>query len=218
MLATSLLMLALAGTGLSLRPNEVDTTLITMVQTFTSIGYPSTSPFSSSPSAISTTLPVPKADDSTKAFLIGGLINERAVSKAEKCRYMDQEIFVDKTLRFLGVWKPDGGVSAGSDVLAPKQLLERLVQYQDAYRLVSMEPPRVMVQALSANFPDNIVEEIRKMKHILDDRGILRGGNERVLDALDIIFDDLCADTGKTAQIPLKVQEMVDVVLRGISG
>ncbi|KAK7965816.1 uncharacterized protein PG986_000093 [Apiospora aurea] len=210
MIALPFLLLALAGEGLSRGLRNAAIVVETTSETVHSLEHPSATQSSPSPSTSPPGHAAPKPDDNTKAFLTGALVNERAAGKAEQCRDVDQETFVDKAVRFLGAWKPDGGPPARSGTTTTRQLLERLVQYQDVYRLMGMETPP------SSKLPDNIVEEIRKMKYILDNRGILRGGNDRVLDALEVIFDDICADTGKTAQIPRKVQETVDVILRGV--
>ncbi|KAK8041530.1 hypothetical protein PG994_014537 [Apiospora phragmitis] len=104
------------------------------------------------------------------------------------------------------------------DLKTAQQMLERLVQYQDVYRTMTSEGPKGGEDnAPSAKLPANIVEEIHKMNTILDHGGILNGGNVRILDALDVIFDNVCADTGKTGQIPGTVKDTVNLVLRGIS-
>ncbi|KAK7955293.1 hypothetical protein PG988_015987 [Apiospora saccharicola] len=223
MFTVRLLVLALAGSGTCLGPRYVafshDIEAYTI--TYSTIGHTATSTASSA-STTPTGISIPKPDDSARAFIVGALVNERAADKAVKCKGLDQGSFVYKTVRFLSDWKPDGGVPIIQETktTTAKQMLERLVQYQDVYRITISDSSGARYsgkEAVDAKFPANIVGEIREMKSVIDDRGILRGSNDRVLDALDVIFDDVCADTGKTSRIPRTVQETVDVVLRGIS-
>ncbi|KAK6835116.1 hypothetical protein PG987_009810 [Apiospora arundinis] len=157
-----------------------------------------------------------KPDEVMKAFLTGALLNVRVANKAEECSSIDQSSFVEKTARFLDNWKTASRVpTQGEDTT--KQLLERLVQYQNVYRVIGAESQTQEGTVPSTwNYPGNIVERIREMRSILEDNGIQRGKEPRVIDALDVIFDDVCADTGKISQIPRAVQETVDIVLRGI--
>ncbi|KAK8137498.1 hypothetical protein PG984_002991 [Apiospora sp. TS-2023a] len=222
MFTVPLLVLALAGASSCLGPRNLAFTHDVDAVTFTTFKYgPPVTSTASSAVANPTGIPIPAPDDSTRAFIVGALVNERAAGKAEKCKDMDQGSFVDKTVRFLSNWKADGGVPVVQDrTTTAKQMLERLVQYQDVYRIISSDSSQAgyyVREAADAKFPANIVGEIREMKSVIEDKGILRGGNDRVLEALDVIFDDLCADTGETSHIPRTVQETVDVVLRGIS-
>ncbi|KAK6855578.1 hypothetical protein PG995_007729 [Apiospora arundinis] len=158
-----------------------------------------------------------KPDEVVKAFLTGALLNVRVANKAEECSSIDQSSFVEKTVRFLDNWKTAARVPT-QDVDTTKQLLERLIQYQDVYRIIGSKPRTPKGTAPPTwSYPGNIVERIREMRSILEDNGITRGKDSRVLNALDVIFNDVCADTGNISQIPRTVQETVDTVLRGIS-
>ncbi|KAK8047982.1 hypothetical protein PG996_016046 [Apiospora saccharicola] len=84
------------------------------------------------------------------------------------------------------------------------------VPYQDAYNVIKS-------QSVQDKFPDDIVDQIRRAHDLIErEHGVLRAANPRILRALDVIFDDVCGGTG-AVQIPDRVQETVDVVLRGLA-
>ncbi|KAK8119230.1 uncharacterized protein PG998_003856 [Apiospora kogelbergensis] len=203
------LFFALAITGLCRNPHTTNFEDQITVTTQTVAPYP---PQSSSTSTVSLS---PSLDDSTTSYLFGALLNERAANKAEKCKNTDQGSFVESAVKFLSNWKLDAGV-AGQNNETAKQVLERLVHYQDLYAII-FPTQRARRGKSPLMFPENTVKEIRIMKSVLEEGGVLRGRNGRVIDALDVIFDDICTGNETVAQIPRSVQEMVGVVLRGIA-
>ncbi|KAK7910643.1 hypothetical protein PG985_013124 [Apiospora marii] len=181
MLTVRFLVLALAGAVSCLGPRHAAFTHDAHAVTHNSYKYgPPVTSTTSSPLASPTGISISTPDDSTTAFMVGALVNERAAGKAEKCKEIDQGAFVERTVRFLSNWKPDGGapvVLEGKTTTA-KQMLERLVQYQDVYRIISSGSSQAGSpgnEAVAMKSPDNIVGEIREMKSIIDDRGDLEG-------------------------------------------
>ncbi|KAK8030347.1 hypothetical protein PG990_000081 [Apiospora arundinis] len=60
------------------------------------------------------------------------------------------------------------------------------------------------------------MDQIQSLGVLVRESGVFRGSNACILEALDIVFDDICADTGE-AQVPTRIQDSIDVVLRGLS-
>ncbi|KAK7965814.1 uncharacterized protein PG986_000091 [Apiospora aurea] len=161
-------------------------------------GAPAPSPTASGPS---------DADHNLRSLIIGSLNNARRRNRAHGCKNLSDDIFFNKTVTSLGFWTPE---SATHKNFTLKEVLERLVLYQDAYSVMQTQSER-------RTFPDNIVDEIRAATKLIQEDGELRGANARILRALDIIFDDVCGGTGEVQQVPDRVQDTVDVVLRGLA-
>ncbi|KAK8009621.1 hypothetical protein PG989_000554 [Apiospora arundinis] len=90
-----------------------------------------------------------------------------------------------------------------------KQILERLVVYQTVFLTTRAESEH-------NSFPDNIVDQIQSIGTFVRQPGALVGSDPRVLEALDIVLDDICADTGE-AQVAPRIQQIADIVLRGLA-
>ncbi|KAK8092357.1 uncharacterized protein PG998_014842 [Apiospora kogelbergensis] len=128
---------------------------------------------------------------------------------SDQCKNVDRDIFVEKAQKFLGYWKKED--AARNTPESEKEILERLVAYQVVHTtmLTVKEENREV-------FPDDLLDYVRSVGDLSRNDGVLTGANPRALRALDVIFDDICADTGKV-EIPDRVQEIVDVMLRGLA-
>ncbi|KAK6855581.1 hypothetical protein PG995_007732 [Apiospora arundinis] len=150
---------------------------------------------------------IPALDESTKTLIRHTLYNLKSRSKAQKCIGIEEDYILGRTWQFLNKWQTKTGVP-GYDNQTQKQILERLVVYQCVYQSTKSE-------GYWTGFPD-IVDQIQSLGVLVRESGVFRGSNARILEALDIVFDDICADTGE-AQVPTRIQDLMDVVLRGLS-
>ncbi|KAK8002161.1 hypothetical protein PG991_014383 [Apiospora marii] len=196
--------LALAGTGLCGGPRKT-----------VPVKEIGSEPSSSSSPAVPAPTPTPGRfapgpDPEDVEFLLTNLLhNTRARRKARKCNDVkDDGYFVNQTTDFLGQWRANTGIP-GEGSQTEKQIMERLVIYQIVHETVRAE-------SLHNAFPDNIIDQIRSIAFMVRESGALLGADPRVLEALDVILDDICADTGE-AQVPARIQQIADVVLRGLS-
>ncbi|KAK8137508.1 hypothetical protein PG984_003001 [Apiospora sp. TS-2023a] len=172
-------------------------TSVSGTSTSTSVTAPTPDPFARDP------------DFNTKSLFLLIKKNLKARRKAGKCDEIEHnDLFFNKTTGFLNQWQTITGVP-GETNQTSKQVLERLVVYQAVYQTVRQE-------SVHNAFPDNIIDQIRSIGTFVHESGALTAGDPRVIEALDIIFDDVCADTGET-QVPARVQQMADVVQRGLS-
>ncbi|KAK7955295.1 hypothetical protein PG988_015989 [Apiospora saccharicola] len=174
-------------------------------------------PSSSTPSPSSPAVPEPTPSrfapgpdpEDVEDLLKQLLSNTRARRKAKKCNEIsDEDYFVNKTTDFLSQWRTITGIP-GEENQTEKQIVERLVIYQIGHQTVRSE-------SLHNAFPDNIIDQIRGIAVMVRESAALTGSDPRILAALDVILDDICADTGG-AQVPPRVQQIADIVLRGLS-
>ncbi|KAK8030342.1 hypothetical protein PG990_000076 [Apiospora arundinis] len=151
----------------------------------------------------------PLTPEQNARSLIGATLNNlKDRGRAKKCDNIDRDILFNQTTTFLSHWKPESPKHSDMPDVTEKAILERLVAYQIIHNTMK-------TQAQQDAFPDDIVDECRSIAKLIMEDGVLTGSNPRVLTALDTIFDDICASTGKV-QIPDRVQEIVDTLLRGL--
>ncbi|KAK8030304.1 hypothetical protein PG990_000038 [Apiospora arundinis] len=190
--------LGLAGAGLSSSPPRSTVTVSPLDPT----GTPA-------PTEPPLEAPPPSTDRATEHLILGILRNTKTRRKAKKCNNISNEgLFVSKTLDFLSQWKAMTGVP-GEAKQTEKQILERLVVYQTVFLTTRAESEH-------NSFPDNIVDQIQSIGTFVRQPGALVGSDPRVLEALDIVLDDICADTGE-AQVAPRIQQIADIVLRGLA-
>ncbi|KAK8070224.1 hypothetical protein PG994_006840 [Apiospora phragmitis] len=143
-----------------------------------------------------------------RELLSGALKNARSRNRAKECENFSEN-FANQTLTFLNYWKSeDYYVPREGAPKTEKDLLERLVEYQ-------IVRDTVKDQGRLDAFPEAIVDQIRGAHDIVSKEGVSTGAHPHVLNALDTIFNDVCAKT-RNVQIPFRLQEIVDVVLRGL--
>lgn len=139
-------------------------------------------------------------------MFLGVLKNALRRNRAKMCQGIDPKgHFLERIHQFLSYWETDD-YSTGNKT--ERDLLVRLVEYQSVYQTM-------VTQSRQDAFPDDIVDQVRSLHDLATKGGALAGANARVLDPLDIILDDVCADTGR-AKVPRRVQEIVDVILHGL--
>lgn len=142
-------------------------------------------------------------------MFIGSLNNCRSRNRAQKCDGLSDNVFVERALKFLSFWKTEDYPHESSNQ-TEVDLLIRLVEYQDVYQTLVTENDD------HQRFPDNIVDLVRSARDRATEEWALLSSNARVLDALDVIYNDICGTTGKT-KVPRRVQEITDIVLRGLA-
>ncbi|KAK8022675.1 hypothetical protein PG993_013442 [Apiospora rasikravindrae] len=152
---------------------------------------------------------IPPLHDQLELMLSASLDNCLHHQRAEKCDGLDKVVFVERSNKFLNYWKTDDYNHDGNNQTG-RDLLIRLVEYQDVYQTLVTEN-----EDQGPRFPDNIVDLVRSARDRATEEGALNSANARVLDALDVIYNDVCADTKKT-KVPRRVQEITDIVLRGL--
>ncbi|KAK8015986.1 hypothetical protein PG991_008874 [Apiospora marii] len=140
--------------------------------------------------------------------LTASLDNCLSRNRARKCEGLKKAVFLERAHKFLSYWRTEDWEHDTTNY-TDYDLLIRLVQYQDVHQALIAENER-------CPFAENTVDLIRGAQARAKEAGALRSANARVLDALDVIYDDICADTKKT-KVPSRVQEMTDIVLRGLS-
>ncbi|KAK8848452.1 hypothetical protein PGQ11_014932 [Apiospora arundinis] len=141
----------------------------------------------------------------TEAKFVDVLKNVQKRNRARKCEGLDVEkTFLGRMHKFLSYWETDDYAGRNK---TEHDLLIRIVEYQAVYQTM-------VDQSLQDAFPDDIVDQIRSVHKLATEDGALVGGNPRILDPLDIILDDVCAETGN-AKVPRRVQEIVNVILNG---
>ncbi|KAK7960545.1 hypothetical protein PG988_011759 [Apiospora saccharicola] len=133
--------------------------------------------------------------------------------RAQKCEGLDQSTFLERAHKFLGYWETEDW-EQDIDNQTEYDLLIRLVKYQDVHRELAEATAAQSEQ--HCTFADNTIELIRRAQARASEAGALKGANSHILDALDVIYNDICADT-KKSKVPPEVQEMTDIVLRGLS-
>ncbi|KAK7960479.1 hypothetical protein PG996_011126 [Apiospora saccharicola] len=152
---------------------------------------------------------MPPLEGGLERLLKGSLQNCLSRNRARKCDGLAQDIFMERTLKFLSYWEtPD--YPHDSTNQTEQDLLIRLVEYQDVYQTLVTESKD------AKRFPDNIVDLVRSARDRAMEEGALLNANARVLDALDVIYDDICVTTNK-AKVPRRVEEITDIVLRGLA-
>ncbi|KAK8137499.1 hypothetical protein PG984_002992 [Apiospora sp. TS-2023a] len=166
-------------------------------------------PATTAPYARPTNLPDITPDQKVRQLLVGALQNARNRNRAKDCQNFSEDIFFNQTMTFLNYWKTeDYHIPREGAPKTEKDLLERLVEYQ-------IVRDTVQEQGRLDAFPEAVVDQIRGAHDIVNKEGVLTSSHSRVFNAFDTIFNDVCAKTGKT-QIPFRLQEIVDVVLRGL--
>ncbi|KAK7937357.1 uncharacterized protein PG986_014225 [Apiospora aurea] len=153
---------------------------------------------------------IPDPPGSWERTLLASLENCLSRNRAQKCEGLDEVVFVERAYKFLAYWKTEDW-EHDTNNQTDRDLLLRLIEYQDVQQTLASENENDRCP-----FPDNTVDLIRSARDRVAAEGILKSANARVLDALDVIYDDVCADT-KKAKIPRRVQEMTDIVLRGLN-
>ncbi|KAK8015993.1 hypothetical protein PG991_008881 [Apiospora marii] len=147
-------------------------------------------------------------EGSLQNMLNGSLHNCLSRNRAQKCDGLAEDVFIERTLKFLSFWKTEDYPHDSNDQ-TEKDLLLRLVEYQDVYQTLVTENDD------HQRFPDNIVDLVRSARDRATEKGVLLSSNARVLDALDVIYNDICGTT-KESKVPRRVQEITDIVLRGL--
>ncbi|KAK8855041.1 hypothetical protein PGQ11_010953 [Apiospora arundinis] len=145
------------------------------------------------------------ADENTRTLLLSSLENARRRNQAKKCEDIEPDEFVEKATTFLSYWNTE---SAAQHDINEKAILERLTEYQIIYEAMN-------TLYMQDAFPDYILDQVRSVHQLVQEDGALTGANPRIIYGLDIVFNDICADTCE-AQIPHCLQELVDVTLRGL--
>ncbi|KAK6837869.1 hypothetical protein PG989_001019 [Apiospora arundinis] len=131
-------------------------------------------------------------------MFIGVLKNALKRNRAKKCEGVDSRgVFVERIHKFLAYWETDDYATGNK---TERDLLVRLDEYQSVYQTM-------VTQSLQDAFPDDVVDQVRRLHELATKGGALVGANARILDPLDIILDDICADTGR-AKVPRRVQEL----------
>ncbi|KAK8121366.1 hypothetical protein PG999_005486 [Apiospora kogelbergensis] len=142
-----------------------------------------------------------------ESMFIEVLQNALKRNRAKMCKGMDQgEPFLERMHKFLAYWETDDYVMGNK---TESDLLIRLVEYQSVYQTM-------VTQSRQDAFPDDIVDQVRSLHALATKASAFVGTNARLLDPLDIILNDVCADTGG-AKVPRRVQEIVDVILHGLT-
>ncbi|KAK8002166.1 hypothetical protein PG991_014388 [Apiospora marii] len=196
-------------------PRDVPSTTFTVAPEFPT-GDPLDSsddspPTPTAPYAKPINLPTVTPEQKVKQLLTGALRNARNRNRAKECQNFSEETFVNETLTFLNYWKTeDYYVPREGAPKTEKDLLERLVEYQ-------IVRDTVQEQGRMDAFPEAIVDQIRGAHEIVSKEGVLTSAQPRVLNALDTIFNDICTKSTNNTQIPFRLQEIVDVVLRGLA-
>ncbi|KAK7955276.1 hypothetical protein PG988_015970 [Apiospora saccharicola] len=135
---------------------------------------------SASSIASATNTPVPDFDFETKTLFQLIKRNLKGRKKATNCNKIEDDgLFANKTAAFLNQWRTITGI------------IERLVVYQSVYKTVREE-------SRHNAFPDNVIDQIRSIDTFVQESGALTAADPRIIEALDIIFHDVCADTGET--------------------
>ncbi|KAK8048019.1 hypothetical protein PG996_016083 [Apiospora saccharicola] len=146
---------------------------------------------SASSIASATNTPVPDFDFETKTLFQLIKRNLKGRKKATNCNKIEDDgLFANKTAAFLNQWRTITGVP-GETGQSFKQIIERLVVYQSVYKTVREE-------SRHNAFPDNVIDQIRSIDTFVQESGALTAADPRIIEALDIIFHDVCADTGET--------------------
>ncbi|KAK8091610.1 hypothetical protein PG997_001971 [Apiospora hydei] len=127
-------------------------------------------------------------DDQLERMLRASLDNCLHYQRAEKCDGLDKDVFVERSIKFLNYWKTDD-YNHESNNQTERDLLIRLVEYQDVYQTLVTENEQ------QKHFPDNIVDLVRSARDRVTEEGALNSAKARVLDTLDVIYNDVCADT-----------------------
>lgn len=151
---------------------------------------------------------IPEPEGLQDVVLTASLENCLSRNRAQKCDGLDKDIFVQRARKFLSYWRTEDWEHDTTDY-TDYDLLVRLVEYQDVHQAMVTESKR-------CPFADNTVDLIRSARNRAMEAGALKSANARILDALDVIYDDICVDTKKT-KVPPRVQEITDIVLRGLS-
>ncbi|KAK8109145.1 hypothetical protein PG984_014946 [Apiospora sp. TS-2023a] len=150
----------------------------------------------------------PERPGSLDRMLKASLDNCLDRDRAQKCVGIEESVFLERAFKFLRYWKT-GDYPHDSNNQTEKDLLIRLVEYQDVYQTLVTENED------SHRFPDNIVDLVRSAQDRATEEGAMRSTNARVLDALDIIYNDVCDNT-KKSKVPRRVQEITDIIMKGL--
>ncbi|KAI1393336.1 uncharacterized protein F4822DRAFT_423806 [Hypoxylon trugodes] len=120
-------------------------------------------------------------------------------NRGMECRPLKEDLICDRIEWFTKKDKREDETWNG--------ILTRLVSYQ------------VFKQSLPEKADDiafdTLLDTIRGGNEIIAAPGSLVGDNARILDALDVILDDICAETSKS-KVDRRLQEMIDIVQSGL--
>ncbi|KAK6835115.1 hypothetical protein PG987_009809 [Apiospora arundinis] len=166
---------------------------------------PSTQPIPRPPN-----IQAPTPEENVRELLLEVLRSARARDKTHECDGIGKESFYNESLKFLDhrktedyyVPRPDGVQKTEKDIL------DRLVVYQIVADTIQEQNRQVAV-------PETLVDQIRSAYNVVKLEGVLTGANPRVLNAIDTIYNDVCAKDGRS-QIPRTLQDNIDVVVRGL--
>ncbi|KAK8009658.1 metallopeptidase family M24 [Apiospora arundinis] len=125
------------------------------------------------------------ADENTRCLLLISLENARWRNRAKKCDDIEPDEFVEKATTFLSYWNTE---SAAQHDINEKAILERLAEYQIIYETMN-------TLYMQDAFPDYIVDQVRSVHQLVQEDDALTGANPRIIYGLDIVFNDICADT-----------------------
>ncbi|KAK6855587.1 hypothetical protein PG995_007738 [Apiospora arundinis] len=132
----------------------------------------------------------PLTPEQNARSLIGATLNNlKDRGRAKKCDNIDRDILFNQTKTFLSHWKPESPKHSDMPDVTEKAILERLVAYQIIHNTMK-------TQAQQDAFPDDIVDECRSIAKLIIEDGVLTGPIR--------------------VQVPDRVQEIVDTLLRGL--